>query len=288
MTTDVEALAIEWRSTPVDGRPAHYGVVGDGPPLVFLHGWGLSGRAYEQALLHIAGEGVSVYAPSLPGFGGTAALPEATLPAYAAWVADFLDAVDVEGPVIAMGHSFGGGVAIQLAHDFPNQVRSLVLVNSIGGGLWRARDGRTMADRPWWDWSLQLPFDVLRPPRLRVVPILLRDYIRNVIRNPRGMARAGLIARSADLTAELEELRRRRLPIVVIWGEADRIIPPDSFDALLQALGNPEPVTVAGAHSWMLAAPDDFGELMTNVLAVANRRRGGGRSLLSRLAFWRH
>jgi pimeloyl-ACP methyl ester carboxylesterase len=266
VTTDVETTEIEWLITKINDRTAHYGRVGEGPPLVFLHGWGLSGRAYSQALLHIARQGVSVYAPSLPGFGGTAALPEATLETYAGWVGDFLNALWVDEPVIAMGHSFGGGVAIQFAHDLPDRVRSLVLVNSIGGGLWRAGDGRTMADRPWWDWSLQLPFDVLRPPRLRVVPILLRDYARNVIRNPRGMARAGQIARAADLTSELEELRRRRLPIVVLWGEADRIIPQDSLDALLDALGNPEPVKVAGAHSWMLADPDDFGELMTNVL----------------------
>jgi pimeloyl-ACP methyl ester carboxylesterase len=281
-----ESVAFAWHRATVDGRPARYGRVGAGPPLVFLHGWGLSGRAYEPALSYAALE-TTVLAPSLPGFGGTAALPAATLPAYAEWVGHFLDEIGITERVILMGHSFGGGVAIQLAHDLPERVRALVLVNSIGGGLWRARDGRTMAERPWWDWGLRLPFDVLRPPRLRVLPAVLRDYARNMAWNPLAMARAAGIARTADLTAELEELRRRRLPIVVLWGEEDRIITRDSFDALLDALGNPEPVTVPGSHSWMLADPGDFADVMTNVLAVARRRWRVRPSSWSRLAFWR-
>jgi pimeloyl-ACP methyl ester carboxylesterase len=266
---------IAWRSATVEGRPARYGRVGDGPPLVFLHGWGLTARAYQVALVRLAGQGVTVWAPALPGFGGTAPLPDATMPAYAAWVDGLLDAVGLREQVILMGHSFGGGVAIQVAHDLPDRVRSLVLVNSIGGTVWRARNGRTrtMADRPLWDWGLRFPFDVLRPPRLRVLSAVLRDYARNLVHSPASVVRAAAVARSTDLSAELEELRRRRLPIVVLWGEQDRIVTRASFHSLLDALGNPDAVTVPGSHSWMLADPDAFGDVMTNVLDVARRRR---------------
>jgi pimeloyl-ACP methyl ester carboxylesterase len=264
MKETLEAASIEWQWTIVDDRPARYGRVGHGPPVVFLPGWGLSGHTYEQALLRASRHRVTVWAPALPGFGETAALPETTLPAYAAWVGDFLDAVGVNEPVMLMGHSFGGGIAIQVAHDLPRRVRSLVLVNSIGGPV---------PDRPWWDWSLRLPLDVLRPPRLRMLPAVIRDCARNFVRSPLGMARAAALARSADLTAELAELRRRRLPIVVLWGQADQIIARDSLDALLEALGNPEPVTVPGSHLWMVSNPDDFGAAMTNVLELTRRRR---------------
>ena len=53
------------------------------------------------------------------------------------WLDDFLRAVGVEEKVVVVGHSFGGGVAMRFAHDYPERVRSLVLVNSIGGSAWK-------------------------------------------------------------------------------------------------------------------------------------------------------
>ena len=94
----------------------------------------------------------------------------------------------------------------------------------------------------------------------------------NLLRNPRAMWRVAQVARTADLTAELEELKRRRLPVVVLWGENDRIIPKSSFDALCRAIGS-EGEVVAGNHSWLLADPDAFGEVMTNVVSVARVAR---------------
>ena len=133
---------LEWRRTEVLGRTASYGVGGTGPSIVFLHGWGLSGRTYKAALKRLLAEGFRVWAPALPGFDGSGALTEGTgdMAQYAAWVNEFLTAVGVTEPVVMMGHSFGGGVAIQTAHDWPERVRGLVLINSIGGSAWR-RDG---------------------------------------------------------------------------------------------------------------------------------------------------
>src|SRR5687768_1955194 len=82
------------------------------------------------------------------------------------------------------------------------------------------------------------------------------------------MWKVGNLARQADLRPELEELRERRLPVVVLWGEQDKIIPRASFDALCAAIGS-EGEVVPGNHSWLLADPDAFGEVMTNVMSVA-------------------
>ena len=58
--------------TVVQGRPAVYRSVGDGPPLVFLHGWSLGSHSYRRCLAALAAHGRQVLAPALPGFGGTA------------------------------------------------------------------------------------------------------------------------------------------------------------------------------------------------------------------------
>src|SRR5437588_3174699 len=95
---------LAWQSTTVRDRPALYGAAGDGIPLLFLHGWGLAHHAYKRPLKRLVHLGCRVYAPALPGFGGTANLPKdsLTLAGYAAWVDEFLDAVGVTEPLIVV------------------------------------------------------------------------------------------------------------------------------------------------------------------------------------------
>lgn len=273
MDADPAPELLEWRRVEVDGRLAVYGDGGDGPPILFLHGWGLSGHTYRSALKRLLTRGVRVVAPGLPGFGGSAPLPAADdFAAYATWLASFLDAIGITTPVVVMGHSLGGGIAIQFAHDHPDRVRGLVLVNSIGGSAWRKHGSvvTSMAQRPLWDWGLHFPRDVLPLRQLRrVLPVILDDLVPNAVRQPRAFWHAASLARFADLTGELEELKRRRLPVVVLWGERDEVVPRASFDALCEALGGPQVVTVAGNHSWMLAEPDAFAEVITNVIDFA-------------------
>src|SRR5438067_8358515 len=153
-----------WKRTLVDGRTALYGEAGEGLPVLFLHGWALGQHAYKRALKRLVQLGCKVYAPALPGFGGSADLPDGkfSFAGYAEWAATFLDAVEVTEPVFLVGHSFGGGVSIKLAHDFPDKVRYLVLVNSVGGSTWdrRGRRVRSMAERPLWDWGIHFPGDL--------------------------------------------------------------------------------------------------------------------------------
>ena len=63
-----------------------------------------------------------VIAPSMPGFGGSGDLKGAafSMSGYAKWVADLLDVLEIDEPAVLVGHSFGGGVAIKLAHDMPD------------------------------------------------------------------------------------------------------------------------------------------------------------------------
>src|SRR5262245_13367929 len=139
---------LQRRTVHVGNRGASYAVGGRGLPVLFLHGWGLGHRSYRSALLGLMARGCRVYAPSLPGFAGTAELPRSrrTIAGYAEWVAEFLDAVDVDEPVLVVGHSFGGGVGIRLAHDEPDRVRHLVLINSIGSPS--GSGGPALAERP--------------------------------------------------------------------------------------------------------------------------------------------
>jgi pimeloyl-ACP methyl ester carboxylesterase len=273
---------LEWKEIEVAGRPAAYGEAGSGPPVVFLHGWGLNHRVYKRSLARLAAGGVRVLAPALPGFGGTAGLDAGawTLPGFAAWVASFLDAVGTTEPAVVVGHSFGGGVGIVLAHDHPRRVRGLVLVNSIGASAWTQRGTRlrTMAQRPLWDWGLHFQRDLWPIGQARrVLPVILAEAAPDLVRDPRAFLRVAGLARAADLTTELQELKARRLPVVVLWGNRDRIVTRDAFEEMCETLGGPHAVTVEGSHAWLIADPDTFGEVMTNVVEIASRSSTLGR-----------
>ena len=87
-----------------------------------------------------------------------------------------------------------------------------------------------MAERPLWDWGLHFPSDIF-PIRqaTRVHPGHPRGRLPNLVRNPRAIVQGANLARRADLRAELEELKRRGVPVTVIWGDRDGIIPKESL-----------------------------------------------------------
>ena len=264
------------KRTFVHDRPAAYSVAGSGMPVVLLHGWGLADHTYRGVIASIASQGCRVIAPSLPGFGGTGELPkdDFSIAGYGRWVADLLRALSVDEPAVVVGHSFGGGVAIRLAHDHPAMVRSMVLVNSIGGSAWRKGSViRSIAERPLWDWGLHFPSDVW-PIRQasRVLPVMIEDFVPNLLRNPRAVAKVSNLARRADLRHEVEDLRRSGMPITILWASRDGIVPRESFEALCVAAGV-EGTVVDGSHSWLLADPDQFGEVITNDMRVAKLAR---------------
>ena len=269
---------VEWRTTAVDGRRVHYGVVGAGPLALFLHGWGLRPNAYARAIEAMAAAGCRVVAPCLPGFGGTQELnpDERTFPGYGAWVGRFCDAVGLDDLALVAGHSMGGGVSTAFVHHRPDRVGSLLLANAIGGPTWALfpNEVRTMVQRPFWDWGRHFGKDLLQSPRdLRMLPTLLEDFIPNLFRNPLGMVRTGEFIRRADLVAEVAEIAARGIPVTVAWSDRDGLVPRSAFDDLRHAAGV-EGVVVEGSHAWLIAEPAVFGELAISAL-VDGRAAGG-------------
>jgi pimeloyl-ACP methyl ester carboxylesterase/predicted amino acid-binding ACT domain protein len=277
---------LEWRMTEVDGRRASFAVGGRGLPVVFLHGWGLGHRAYQSVLGELVARGCRVYAPAMPGFSGTADLPveQRTIDGYAAWVQRFLDTVGVDEPALVIGHSFGGGVAICLGHDAPAYVRHLVLINSVGSPAGSGGPALVARGRPPWEIGLQLVKEYWSRETYRVMQAMSEDLFRNMIANPWALIEVGALARGADLRAELTELRRRETPILVLWSDGDGVLPRVSFDALCAAIGTDGRV-VTGGHSWLLANPRAFSEVLDNVVQVqvVDREITGVRSTTAEL-----
>src|SRR5881394_3331696 len=123
----------EWQ-IELHGHRVIYRIAGSGPPVVLIHGMINSSRHWEQVALRLA-ERHTVIAPDLIGHGDSATpRGDYSLGAHAAVIRDLLSALDIERATI-VGHSLGGGVAMQFFYQFPQRTERLVLISS--GGLGR-------------------------------------------------------------------------------------------------------------------------------------------------------
>src|SRR3954451_3760023 len=116
------------------GHRVFYRSAGCGPVLVLVHGITSTSATWANMLPYLA-ERFTVIAPDLLGHGGSAKpRGDYSLGAYASGIRDLLIALGHERASF-VGHSLGGGVAMQLAYQFPEHCERLVLVSS--GGLGR-------------------------------------------------------------------------------------------------------------------------------------------------------
>lgn len=267
-----------WREVEVDGATVRLMEAGTGDPLLFLHGWGLTPRSYAQGITRLTGAGVKVIAPCLPGFGGSdgPGLTRVSMRAYGERVGRLLDVLGIEHPVFVAGHSFGGGVAIQLATDRPERVRSLTLVNTVGGAPGR-RTGLT--DTSWLKWAAGTVGELDARGFARAAPSMLRDYVPNLVRRPLTMALTARLALTASLAKQAEALVARGTPVLFIWADSDRVVAPGALADIVTAL--PAEI-IEGRHGWLLTEPEDFATLLRNALVVHSmlERKRRGQSLV--------
>ena len=237
-------------------------------PVLFLHGWAVGPHSYGAPLAQLRAFGCDVFAPAQPGFGGTPSLggEDCSFSGYARWAAGYLDAVGVDRPVTVVGHSFGGGVAIQLAHDQRERVASVVLCNAVGGFPWAAPGPTTVAERPWWQWGRVIGADLLAAPSaIRVLPALLGEAVPNLVSNPLAMWRVGEFVRKAHLLEEIAALGEAGVPVTLVWSDRDRLVPHAGFSALCRAACVDGEV-VPGGHSWLIAEPRRFADVVLRAM----------------------
>jgi pyruvate dehydrogenase E2 component (dihydrolipoamide acetyltransferase) len=232
----------------VDGLRVRYVLrgEGDGVPVLFLHGFGgdLDNWLFN---LDAVAEVAPVIALDLPGHGqSTPRLPGTALSDFAAFVVRFLDQLGVER-VHVVGHSMGGAIAARMALDHPSRVASLALINSAGFGpeinaaytegyvaAASRRELKPVIEQLFADPGLvsrQLLDDLLKYKRLDGVTELLQTL---------GAAQFGG-GRQAEQPGR--ELERTGMPVLVVWGREDRIIPaghapPDATVAVIEGAGH--------------------------------------------------
>ncbi|PLS75538.1 MAG: hypothetical protein CYG61_06790, partial [Actinobacteria bacterium] len=193
-----------------------FGVVyGAGAPSVLaLHGWGRSGADFDATL-----QDLDAVALDLPGFGATPAPPEPWGAAeYAQAVAAVLD--ELATPIVVVGHSFGGRVAVHLAAAEPERIAALVLT---GVPLVRAPGAAATPRRP------ALGYRVARALHRRgLLPEDRMEALRRRHGSPDYRAATGVmrdvLVRAVNETYE-EQLAAITCPVELVWGDDDPEVP---------------------------------------------------------------
>jgi len=228
---------------------------GSGPPLLLLHGWGVSSELFVP-ILDALQSGRRLIVPDLPGFGATPEPDTAwSVHDYAEWCIALLDRLGVERCDL-IGHSNGGRIGIVMAATHPSRVRRMVLAGSAG-----IRPRRTLVGA-----ARVRTYKLLRTlERSTVVPAALRRAAgRNAdqrgsadYRAVSGVMRGTLVRIvNEDLRALLPELH---LPVLLIWGEHDAEAPLEDGKLMERLIPDAGLVVFEGAgHFAYLEQPARF------------------------------
>ncbi|GAG76383.1 unnamed protein product, partial [marine sediment metagenome] len=116
--------------TLIKGLEVNYEVIGEGKPLLILHGWGSNSERWQKVGELLAERGVKVIIPDLPGFGNSQRPSMAwDLDDYCEFIQEFIKLLNLE-KFYLLGHSFGGALAVKCSLKFPEKIDKLFLVSA--------------------------------------------------------------------------------------------------------------------------------------------------------------
>lgn len=282
--------ALEPRTITLHGRPLSYVQAGSGPVLLLIHGIAGNFENWREVIEPLA-QRHTVVAPDLPGHGGSApGAGDYSLGALASGLRDLLAALGHERAT-PVGHSLGGGIAMQFSYQFPEITERLVLVSSGGLGP---------------EVSAILRAAALPGANLFIgATAALGSTVGTKV--ARGLAVAGLrpdpdVAEVARGYASLVDRERRRaflatlhgvigtggqrvnagdrlylaegMPVLIIWGARDSIIPVQHGEDAHEAMpGSRLEVFEGVGHLPQLQAPSRFIAVLERFIAETEPSR---------------
>jgi pimeloyl-ACP methyl ester carboxylesterase len=293
MSTAIEHVTIH-------GQRVAYRHCGAGPVLLLIHGMAASSRVWDAVVPALASD-FTIVAPDLVGHGESASPPnDYSIGGYASGLRDLLSLLEIERATL-IGTSLGGGIAMQMAYQYPETCERLVLVDSGGLGrevswvlrslsfpgleylmpvlfptpvrgwgdaAFRFLHGHGIrADRieSWWQSYASLTDPVSRQVFLRTVRAVIDPGGQAVCANDRLYLAA-------------------QHPTLIVWGSADKVIPVNHAMAAHAAIPGSRLEIIEGAgHSPYIDQPERFAEVVRDFVATTEPAATGRAELAAAL-----
>ena len=263
MTLVTTSLAIKSVEVPGRVRPS-YAEQGDalGVPVLFLHGATDSWRSFERVLPHLP-DSIRAIALTQRGHGDSDRPASGYRPHdFAADLAAFMDALDLERAVMA-GHCMGGSVAQRFALDYPKRTQALVLVSSFptmrgNPDVQQLWDSAISTIRDPVDRSFVTEFQVstvAQPVPEQFFETVVQESLKVPARVWKALFRGFL---EEDFSGELDRIK---VPTLIAWGDRDAFCPRSYQNTLTRAIADSKFVVYSETgHALHWEEPEHFAD----------------------------
>jgi 2-hydroxymuconate-semialdehyde hydrolase len=262
-----------------EGETTHLHETGQGLPVVFLHGsgTGVSAAANWWLTLPAVGGSVRAIAPDLIGFGATITAP-GTAYGIREWgdhVLRVLDALGIEDAWF-VGNSLGGWIALQLAIDHPDRVRGVISMGTGGSAPTAAIRAHATPDTSFDGLRRSFEGFVTDPGLVADAMVSARQTIAEYEVSSGRLDRV-IEARERDragLPLDNDALARLAIPVLLVHGLADHVIPPARTWELVNVIPTADAVVYQGCGHWsQIERAEAFSQLVVDFIAGNSRDR---------------
>ncbi len=244
----------------------------DKPALLLIHGFPLNSQMWDPQLEDL-GEFVRVIAPDLRGYGQSDSVPGPySITQLADDCADLLGHLNVATPFVVCGLSMGGYIALEFYRRYPEQVAGLILVSTRAGA--DSEEGKAGRDKAAELAKSEgatavsggmLP-KMLAPQNVETDEELV-DYVKEVMSNASLNGVVGALNAMRDRIDSTPTLGDIDVPVLIIHGADDQLIPVSEAELMFKAIPDAELVVIPDAgHLPNLEQPDMFNDAVIDFL----------------------
>ena len=242
----------------IRGLKTSYKTLGEGKPLLILHGWGSRSDNWQKVGEMLAKNGIKVIIPDLPGFGQSDKPSTAwNLDDYCDFVEEFINKLGLLNGFYLLGHSFGGALAVKCGLKFPEKIDKLFLV---GAACFRRKTPKK---------RFLYILSKIFPSRFLSSSLLRRAFYRFIVKSDYPSVN-GIIKEiylkviKQDLSDVLSQIQ---IPTVVICGEKDNITPLNDAKIINQKIKDSRlEIIPSVGHDLNLKTPEKLAEAISKNL----------------------
>lgn len=222
----------------IKGLKINYKILGEGRPLLILHGWGSKSANWQRVGELLAENGIKVIIPDLPGFGESDRPKEVwSIDDYCDFVEEFIQSLGLE-KFSLLGHSFGGSLAVKISLRISEKIDRLFLVSA---ACFRRKSIKK-----------RILFVIAKVFKVfSFIPFLRKAFYKFIVRKSDYSYTDGIM-RDIYLGVIKEDLsdllERIQVPTNIIWGEKDDITPLGQAKIINQKIKNSELIIIPNAN----------------------------------------
>lgn len=202
-----------------------YADEGQGETILFFHGWGMSPFSYQTIIDFLASK-FRIIAPFVTSFKK----PEGE---------KINQLLIKSSKVIVVAHSAGGIPAFSFCAQFPEKVKALILMDTLGSGKSKSVQQ--------WGWLREAGRYLVKPSKLTM--ILFSDILRQ-------LSNAKKLLGDSDFILSYKTDLKPKFPVLILWGKEDSLIPIENGYNLNKIMPKAKFKSVSGRHFWFLEKPD--------------------------------